>query len=184
MRKFSQQVVLNENSGNTFTLGKNLSKMPEEWDDVLDLFQLFGESYSEDVISTSVTNGWVKPTELSEMTRVSGLTTISHKKIKSIFPTGEIPDKWKACVKMMVRWKPIKGEWISAKRGDWVKDSTDVWQESELDKMIARINSVKTLSKRLERWCDVYYTPISGFQGGETGESIAVVAILKDEFFR
>lgn len=184
MRKFSQQVLLNENKGNTFTLGKNVSKMPEEWDDVLDLFQLFGESYSEDVISTSVAYGWVNPTELREMTKVSGLTIISHKKIKNIFPTGEIPDKWKACVKMMVRWKPIKGEWVSAKRGDWVDASTDVWQESELDKMIARINSIKTLSKRLERWCDVYYTLISGFQGAGSTESIAVVAILKDEFFR
>ena len=184
MKKFSHQVLINENVGNTFTLGKSLDTMPEEWDDILDLFQLFGESYPDDVISTSVAVGWVNPNELSNMTRASGLTIVSNKKIKGIFPTGQIPDKWKSCVKMMIKWSPIVGEWISAKRGDWVKDSTDIWQESDLDKMISRINSIKTLSKRLDRWCDVYYTLIVGFQGGETGESIAVLAVLKDDFWK
>jgi hypothetical protein len=184
MLKFSHQVLLNENNGNTFIMGKNIDKMPEQMDDILDLFQLFGESYPDDVISTSVSIGWVNPNELSNMTRVSGLTIISKKKIKSVFPTGQIPDKWKACVKMMIKWHPIVGEWVSSKKGDWVKSSTDVWQESELDKIIIRVNSIKTLTKRLERWCDVYYTPVNnGFMGGEHGESMAVIAILKDDLW-
>jgi hypothetical protein len=185
MRKFSHQVLLNESRGNTFTMGKSVDNMPEEWDDILDLFQLFGESYG-DVISTSIGAGWVNPTELSGMTRVGGLAIISNKKIKSYLqiPSGQIPDKWKACVKMMIKWSPIECEWVSSKKGDWVKASTEVWQEGELDKIISRINSIKTLSKRLERWCDVYYTPINhGFMGGETGESMAVVAILKDDLW-
>lgn len=102
MRKFTQQLIMNENSGNTFTMGKSITKYPDEFEDVKDLLQLFQESYRDDVISTAVTIGWVNPTALRNMTKCQSVSLISNKKIKEIFPDGNIPDKWKLCGKLMI----------------------------------------------------------------------------------
>lgn len=184
MRKFTQQLMINENSGNTFTMGKSTQKLPEEVEDIKDLLQLFEESYRDDVISTAVTIGWANQNELRNMTRCQSVSVVG-KGIKGIFPDGNIPDKWMLCGKLIVKWKPIKGDWVSAKKGDWVVGSTEAFEIKELDQIVARVNSIKTLMMRLSRWCDVYTSTVSnGFIGGDTGESMAVLCILKNEYFQ
>lgn len=184
MRKFTQQLMINENSGNTFTMGKSTKKLPEEVEDIKDLLQLFEESYRDDVISAAVTIGWANPTALTNMTTCQRVSDIS-KGIKEIFPDGNIPDKWMLCGKLIIKWKPIKGDWVSAKSGDWVDKSTEVFEIKELDQIVTRVNSIKTLMQRLSRWCDVYTSTMNhGFIGGNIGESIAVLCILKNEYFQ
>jgi hypothetical protein len=60
-------------------------------------------------------------------------------------------------------------------------DENKLWALNELETFSSRINSFKTLVKRLERYCrHVVVTPIgNGFEGDKTGESVCVLAILE-----
>ena len=60
MKKFSNQVLLNESTENTYLLDKHVDKFPECWDDVKEFFEVFKESY-DDVTDCAVTVGWVHP---------------------------------------------------------------------------------------------------------------------------
>ena len=184
MKKFSHQVLINENSGNTYTMGKSIDKLPDDWEEIMDLFQLFNESYEDDIISVSISSGWVNSNDIKNMYIASGVSHVSNKRIKTMFPNGSMPDKWKLCIKMMIKWKQIKSDWVTSNKSDWAIKSVNIWGEKELDAVISRVNSIKTLSKRLGKWCDVYITPINhGFNGGDTGESMSVLAVIKDELY-
>lgn len=186
MRKFSHQVSINENIGNTFNLGKSVDKFPECFDDILDLVQLYSESYSESVSNSTVTIGFIDPTSLSKMTKVQGLSIISHKKIKGVFPDGNIPDRWSVCVRLVIKFKPIESDWVSSQKGDWVKSSTQIWGLKQLDEISFRVNSIKGLISRLERWCDCYFSLVNseGFSGSDTGESACLLAVLKNDLWK
>ena len=182
MKKFSSQVLMNENTSNTFTLGKKIDVYPEFWDDIKDIIEVYKSSYG-DVAFCRAGYGWVNENTIKEMYSAQSINLTGQKGIRKIFPDGDVADKWCISCKIIIKWDIIKSDWVSTKKGDWI--TVDVWQEKDLDILINRTNSIKTLSKRLGRWCDVYMTTLNnGFKGEKSDNgspSICILAIVRND---
>lgn len=157
---------------------KIIGDVPDTFQDVVDLMENQKE-YGNGCVNLTVGKGYCTKHDLTRYGKAQSISIKNFKKMKDIFPNGEINDKWLLCVKAIFKYEPILGSVDIPNLQKW--DRNQMWTLNELEALTSRVNSFKTLIKRLERYCrHVVITPINhGFEGAETGESICILAILE-----
>ena len=150
MKKFSHISSINESTDNTYLLGKTINNLPEEFMEVSDMFDTFKESY-DNVEDVNVAKGYVTNFNLNKSYSVNATQLVGIKKIKQLFPDGNIPDKWILSIKALITFKSFKNDDTESKNlPGWAGDQ--IFDTSTLDEMINRYRAIKTLSSRCEHY--------------------------------
>ena len=146
---------------NTFLLNKNISDIPESYKEILEMVEVFKESYPNDIENVQITKGYVSNFNIDNSYSVNSTNIIGVKKIKKIFPDGKVPDKWNLSVKILITFKKFKNK-EEKNLPKWAED--EIYDTSTIDNMIQRYKSVRTLSER----CEYYGSNVKvsyGYQG-------------------
>jgi hypothetical protein len=168
MKKFSHQVEINENL-ETNHYRKRWDKNPDCWDKLMEDIEAFKEVNFEDVTQVQSGLGYIGIKSIQNMKSAQSSQLMSIKKMKELFPDGNINDKWHLAIKLMVHFNKIK-------------EADDLFTIDDLSTMNRRINSVKTLALRLSKYCDVSISILNdGFSGSGDRPSVCMVAVIKDE---
>ena len=173
MKKFSHQVEINENL-ETNHYRKRWDKNPDCWDKLMEDIEAFKEVNFEDVSQIQSATGYIGIKSIQNMKSAQSSQLMSIKKIKELFPDGNISDKWHLSIKIMIYFNRINDKWV---------DGTEpkLYKLDDLDTMVRRINSLKTLVLRLGKYCDVTITPLNNeFNGGDK-PAVCMVAVIKEE---
>jgi hypothetical protein len=166
MNKFSHLSIINESVENTFLLGKNVNdELPEPYLEISDLFDTLKESYPDTIENISITKGYSTDYNLSRTDRPAHATqVIVRKKIKQYFKDGNIPDKWKLCIRAFLIFKSIEGN-----------SGTLSFDPSVLDVYINRYKSIKTLTSR----CSYYGAKVQvSFGSSMNSENISIIVFF------
>lgn len=156
MRKFSNQVKINESSDDTFVGNKKIGEFPDYWNDILDTIEVFKETNSEDVHNLQVSIGYCPDKSLDRMKSAQTAQLIGMKRAKELFPSGVIPDKWNLCIRLNIGLVEIPG--IS----DNLYSGPKFCDMETFDVLIRRLTIVKTLYKRLSRRGSVKMSFLNG----------------------
>jgi hypothetical protein len=157
---------------------KIIGDVPDTFQDVVDLMENQKE-YGNGCVNLTIVKGYCTKHDLNRYGKAQSISVKNFNKMKEIFPNGKINDKWFLCVKAIFKYEPIRGSINIPKLPNPYQNQ--MWTLNELEVLSKRVNSFKTIIKRLEKYCShVVITPINnGFEGTETGESICILAILK-----
>jgi len=155
MRKFT--TMLNESTNIekfikrqevTFSLDRKISDEPEDYRSVLDMIETFKESYNI-LENVEISKGFATDKRLNSASSVNSIQLISSKKIRAMFPDGNLPDKWKIGIKVILTFKKMESfeslNFNGANEGQ-------IFDISTVDIMIQRYKSIKTLSARCEHY--------------------------------
>jgi len=156
--------------------GRKLTDLPDSLEEVVILME--NQKEYGNCSNLSIAKGYCTKLDLSRHGKAQSIQIKSLKKMKDLFGDGEIPDKWLLCVKSTFKYEPILGKIEIPELRSW--DENKLWTIDELDELSNRVNSIKTLVKRLKPFCrHVLVSPIGGFEGTNTGESLCVFAVLE-----
>ena len=166
MNKFSHISTINESVENTFLLGKNVGdELPESYLDILDMFDTLKESYPDTIENISITKGYSTDYNLSRTDRAAhAAQIISKKKSGQYFKDGNIPDKWKLCIRSLIIFKKVEGN-----------SGALSFDPSVLDVYINRYKSIKTLTSR----CSYYGAKVQvSFGSSMNSENISILVFF------
>jgi hypothetical protein len=166
MRKFTHQIQINESQEDTYNLKRKIGEFPEWWQEIKDYIELFKETNSY-VTSITVSEGYVTNKQSSKITHPQSVVITGLRKMKETFPSGIVPDKWLPTIRASISFNSMAKDlaYYSIIDGRW----NDATVEMEnLDQMIARINSIKALTKRIQRYGEI---KISLSNGGIMGSN-------------
>lgn len=158
MRKFSTTVLLNESNGYTFKLNRKIGEVPDFWDDILDSIEVFKETNEKDIFDVMITKGYISDKAVERVQYhncVQSAQIINFTNIKSIFPSGIIPDKWNLCIRINICFKQI----------------LDLKSLDSLDTIGRRVSIVKTIYKRLLRRGEVMMSYLNNGLNGSCDPS-------------
>lgn len=168
MKKFSH--ITNESVENTYLMGKSVDKLPEEFIEILDLFQTFKESYSDKVEDVVVSKGYITNYNLNNTHSVNSTQMVGSKKIRQFFKDGRIPDKWVLSLKSIISFSKFKNE-DQKVIPEWAEDQ--IFDTNTLDIMIDRYKAIKTLTSRCE-----YYGFTTKVSYGST-DKVSILVFFK-----
>lgn len=130
---------------------RNINDFPDYWQDVLDYIELFKET--NPIHFVSVASGFVTEKNLESKFLTQSINIISHSKFKAYLKqtSDEVPPHWKLVLRVHIGFEQLNS---FQREGFWALNPR-VLKTNDLDKLVARINSVKTLVTRISKWGEV-----------------------------
>lgn len=130
---------------------RNINDFPDYWQDVLDYIELFKETNPVHFISSG--SGFVTEKNLESKFLTQSISIISHHKFKEYLKKSSdvVPTNWKLVLRVQIGFKQLNHFGSES----FVSSESRVLKENDLDRLVTRINSVKTLVTRISKWGEV-----------------------------